>query len=95
MVLAKELTKTFEHFISGTPDTIKEWLASDTARCKGEFVLIIPPRQHRIETDDKERILTVLLAELPLKQAVALACKLTQGHKNVLYDLALQLKNNS
>lgn len=95
VVLAKELTKTFEHFISGTPDTIKEWLASDTARCKGEFVLIIPPRQHRIETDDKERILTVLLAELPLKQAVALACKLTQGHKNVLYDLALQLKNNS
>lgn len=93
MVLAKELTKTFEHFSSGTPTKIKQWLLSEAAHCKGEFVLIIPPRPRAQDASEKERILTVLLEELPLKQAVSLACKLTAGHKNELYDLALQLKN--
>ena len=49
------------------------------------------------ENDDKknenEFVLSLLLEELPLKQAVNLACKLTQANKNELYDLALQLKN--
>lgn len=95
MVLAKELTKTFERFISGTPASIKEWLQSDAGHSKGEFVLIIPPRQITEDEGNKELILTVLLQELPLKQAVAIACKLTQGHKNELYDLALSLKNKN
>jgi 16S rRNA (cytidine1402-2'-O)-methyltransferase len=93
LVLAKELTKTFERFISGTAQEIKDWLLSESAHCKGEFVLIVPPRLVDNNEDEKEQILKILLEELPLKQAVALACKLTQGNKNELYELALSLKN--
>ena len=93
LVLAKELTKTFERFISGTSQEIKDWLLSESAHCKGEFVLIVPPRPIQNNAGEKEQILSILLEELPLKQAVSLACKLTQGNKNELYELALSLKN--
>jgi 16S rRNA (cytidine1402-2'-O)-methyltransferase len=42
---------------------------------------------------DAGALLTTLLAELPVKQAVALAVKLTGERRNVLYALALELKN--
>ncbi len=93
LVLAKELTKTFEHFITGTAATINQWLDMEPARVKGEFVLIIPPRAQASELNEQEKILTILLNELPLKQAVKIACQLTNSHKNELYNLALQLKN--
>jgi 16S rRNA (cytidine1402-2'-O)-methyltransferase len=94
LVLAKELTKTFERFIYDSTQGVKNWLLSETAHSKGEFVLIIPPRlKTGDEGDDKEKILSLLLDELPLKQAVVIACKLTQTNKNELYDLALKIKN--
>ena len=35
LVLAKELTKTFEAFVRGSVDDVKAWLLDDTARLKG------------------------------------------------------------
>ena len=97
LVLAKELTKTFERFISGTTDTVKKWLLEDSNHIKGEFVLIIPPRLLIKETIAHEEVLSILLSQLPLKQAVSLACLLTKVPKNELYQMALVLqdgKNN-
>ncbi len=91
LVLAKELTKTFERFISGTAKEVNDWLKAEAVHIKGEFVLIIPPRFIE-ENNEKERVLSILLEELPLKQAVSIACKLTHINKNELYDLALSLK---
>ena len=91
LVLAKELTKTFERFISGTCTQVIAWLAEDITRCKGEFVLIIPPRVIKSESEGSTRILSILLAELPLKQAVKLACQITQEAKNEVYKRALEL----
>ncbi len=93
VVLAKELTKTFERFESGAVVKVKEWLLADPGHVKGEFVLIIPPRAAAESLLPNEEILKVLLQELPLKQAVSIACKLTQGNKNELYESALRLKN--
>lgn len=93
LVLAKELTKTFERFISGTTLDIKAWLEDDANHTKGEFVLIIPPRPMLQDKHSDEEILSVLLQELPLKQAVSIACKLTKTNKNELYEAALKLKN--
>lgn len=93
LVLAKELTKTFERFITGTVDTVKSWLLSEQAHSKGEFVIIIPPRQLNSNHSQHEELLCLLLEELPLKQAVALACKISKAPKNELYELALKLKN--
>ncbi|WP_454781536.1 16S rRNA (cytidine(1402)-2'-O)-methyltransferase [Legionella sp. WA2022007384] len=95
MVLAKELTKTFERFITGTVLEVKNWLLADAGHIKGEFVLLIPPRPISHEPEAHEKLLTVLLDELPLKQAVAIACKLSNGSKNELYDKALAIKNKS
>ena len=92
LVLAKELTKTFERFISGTVLEIKSWLLADPGHIKGEFVLIIPPRPTPEDKHSNEELLSVLLAELPLKQAVSIACKLTTTNKNELYEMALKLK---
>ena len=91
LVLAKELTKTFERFITGSCIDVKKWLLSDNNHIKGEFVLLIPPREQTKEAFNYERVLSVLLAELPLKQAVSMACQLTDAPKNQLYQLALNL----
>ncbi|KTD72413.1 16S rRNA (cytidine(1402)-2'-O)-methyltransferase [Legionella tucsonensis] len=95
IVLAKELTKTFERFITGTLLEVKNWLLADPAHIKGEFVLLIPPQPASHEPDTYEKLLSVLLDELPLKQAVAIACKLSNGSKNELYERALVIKNKA
>lgn len=92
IVLAKELTKTFERFISGTVSEVKNWLLSDAGHIKGEFVLIIPPCSDPVDKNSHTELLSILLNELPLKQAVSLACKITNGNKNDLYQAALKLK---
>jgi 16S rRNA (cytidine1402-2'-O)-methyltransferase len=92
LVMAKELTKTFERFVSGSCATVKNWLLADSNHIKGEFVLIIPPRIVESETLIHEHLLSVLLNELPLKQAVKIACQLTDAHKNDLYKIALDLQ---
>ncbi len=93
VVLVKELTKTFETFVRGRVPELETWLTEDTARQKGEFVLIIPPRDEEADMGEGEHCLLVLLKELPLKQAVKLAAELTGANRNELYTKALHLKN--
>lgn len=93
LVLAKELTKTFERIVSGTCADVKDWLQADAGHCKGEFVLLIPPRPSVEKVSEHQHLLTILLRELPLKQAVKIACQLTNGNKNELYKIALELHN--
>ncbi|ASQ44592.1 16S rRNA (cytidine(1402)-2'-O)-methyltransferase [Legionella clemsonensis] len=92
-VLAKELTKTFERFVQGPATTVKRWLQEDDSHCKGEFVLLLPPKLQEISQLQEEETLTILLKELPLKQAVKLAALLTKGNKNELYKRALELQH--
>ncbi|CDZ76173.1 Ribosomal RNA small subunit methyltransferase I [Legionella massiliensis] len=92
MVVAKELTKAFERFISGSVQAIKDWFFADAAHTKGEFVFILPARPIQEQSNQNEKeVLTLLLNELPLKQAVKIASLLTQKNKNELYKLALLL----
>lgn len=94
LVLAKEITKTFERFVSGKIKEIKDWLLSEPGHIKGEFVLIFPPRSTNKDLNSHEELLKILLEELPLKQAVAIACRLTNANKNQLYEEALKLKES-
>lgn len=91
LVLAKEITKTFERFMLDTPNNVLAWLLADRAHEKGEFVLMIAPRVKPAQSS-AEACLTILLDELPLKQAVKLAAQLTGIHKNELYAQALGLQ---
>ncbi|STX52923.1 methyltransferase [Legionella busanensis] len=92
-VLAKELTKTFERFIYANSNTIKAWLEENPAHIKGEFVIILPARPVIKSDEEDKKLLTTLLKELPLKQAVKIASSLSSTAKNELYKLALDLQN--
>lgn len=91
--IARELTKRFESLHVCALGEAADWLAADDNRQRGEFVLAVTGAP-AAEGDDGEarRILAVLLEELPVKQAVGLAVKLTGGRRNELYALALALK---
>jgi 16S rRNA (cytidine1402-2'-O)-methyltransferase len=98
ITFARELTKTFETFYSCNLCEALAWLEADTNQQRGEFVLLVEaPVEKEAEAipEDAVHILKLLLAELPLKQAVKLATDITQLKKNDLYEFALQLKNES
>lgn len=93
IVLARELTKLFESMHACTLAEAADWLAADAVRRKGEFVLIVEGAAGAPAANDSgQRALEVLLGELPLRQAVNLAARITGERKNELYRLALQLK---
>lgn len=92
IVLLKELTKTYEKCIYAPGGDILNWLQSDPQHTKGEFVLIIPPRELAPKDNNDLKILRELLQELPLKQAVKIAAKILNRPKNELYKIALELQ---
>jgi 16S rRNA (cytidine1402-2'-O)-methyltransferase len=97
IVIARELTKLYEDIFRGTLAEAQNWLAADTHRSKGEFVLIIAGNAQPPNTETQAinaDILSTLLSELPVKQAAHLTAKITGQAKNAVYKQALQLKNN-
>jgi 16S rRNA (cytidine1402-2'-O)-methyltransferase len=96
ITIARELTKTFESFYRCPLGEAHDWLQADANRQRGEFVLLVeaaPPAEDDADAREAERVLRLLLADLPLKQAVKLAVDITGGKKNALYQLALQLND--
>ncbi len=96
ITFAREITKTFETIYSCNLAHAKAWLEGDTNQQRGEFVLLVeaaPVVEDQQISEEALRILRCLLEELPLKQAVALATKITNFKKNELYQLALRLKS--
>ncbi|MBZ0104352.1 MAG: 16S rRNA (cytidine(1402)-2'-O)-methyltransferase [Sulfuricella denitrificans] len=95
ITFARELTKLFESIHTCKLADAPAWLAGDPNRQRGEFVLLLsgaPPETEAGISAEAQRILQLMLAELPLKQAVKLAAEISGEKKNALYDLALQLK---
>jgi 16S rRNA (cytidine1402-2'-O)-methyltransferase len=97
IMVARELTKTFETLHRCTLQEAAGWMQADPNQQRGEFVLLVdgagPPPQDDVN-DEARRVLQLLLDELPLKQAVKLATDITAAKKNALYQLALELKSN-
>lgn len=95
ITIARELTKTFETIHTCRLQDAAAWLQADPNQQRGEFVLLIegaPEVEEKAVSEDARRTLQILLADLPLKQAVKLATEITGAKKNALYDLALTLK---
>jgi 16S rRNA (cytidine1402-2'-O)-methyltransferase len=94
--LGRELTKQFETLLRGDLDDLCAILERDADQSKGEFVLVIAGAE--ASDPDREqnlRLLQPLLAELPLKQAVDLATRISGQPRKQLYKLALQLRDAS
>lgn len=94
LVLAREVTKLFESIHRCRLGEALDWLDSDANNQRGEFVLLVSGAQPQAEglSAEAERTLSLLLAELPLKQAVQLATRITGVGRNELYQRALALK---
>ena len=93
-LLARELTKTFET-LKGLPlAELREFVESDSNQQRGECVVLVAgwtaPESEEAISSEAMRILDLLLKEMPLKRAAALAAEITGERKNVLYQVALE-----
>lgn len=95
IVLAKELTKTWETIVHFSIKDLIEWLEEDSNRQKGEFVLIAEGMNKTDDVIDAKAIntLKLLLNELPLKKAAAITAEIYGLKKNQLYQLGLTFQN--
>jgi len=93
-VVARELTKTFETIKKDSLENLLSWIKADSNQQRGEFVLLIQGQEKAATTvnAEAERILDILLQELPLKQASQLAARITGIKKNTLYQIGLNKK---
>ena len=94
IVFAREITKLFESIHRCGLGSALDWLNSDPNNQRGEFVLLVSgaPLETGAIDAETERILKLLLKDLPLKQAVQLAAQITGAGRNELYQHALFLK---
>jgi 16S rRNA (cytidine1402-2'-O)-methyltransferase len=94
IVVAKELTKAFERFMSGTPAEILLLMQQEPALKKGEFVVLIDNPitiSEKTLSDEDIEVLKLLLENLPLKKAVQLSTRISGKKKNDIYQQALEL----
>lgn len=91
-VLARELTKQFETIARGALGELSAWIDQDSNQQRGEIVMLIEGLKGDSQHAELEaqRVLSLLLTELPVKRAAKLASEITGAKKNHLYDLALQ-----
>jgi 16S rRNA (cytidine1402-2'-O)-methyltransferase len=94
VVIARELTKTFETIHSDTAINLQTWLEQDPNQLKGEMVLIIEgykPKKDEISAE-VIKTLKLLLAEMKPKKACAITAEIYGVKKNALYEIALSFK---
>lgn len=93
VVLAREITKTWESIQGDEVATLRQWLAEDPNRTKGEMVLIVEgakiAEQQEI-SPQAVKALKLIAAELPLKKAAAIVAELYGYKKNALYQFGLE-----
>ncbi|WP_150912502.1 16S rRNA (cytidine(1402)-2'-O)-methyltransferase [Marinobacter halotolerans] len=97
LVIARELTKTFETFYSGGAAEILETLKADPHGSRGEFVVMIRGAEKDAGDagmEEVDRLLKLLLTELPVKKAAKLVAEMTGRAKNELYQRALSFKED-
>ncbi len=99
VTVARELTKQFEAVDTMPAQALPAWVAADAHHERGEFVVLLhalPPNADdgAAQTQaEHTRLLTLLMAELPLKQAVSLAASISGAPRNALYTQALTLRD--
>ena len=94
VTVARELTKQYEQVETLVCSALTSWLQQDAQRARGEFVLVLHPQPQAPSNDEGLRVLSLLLAELPVKSAVKLAAEITGASRNELYEAALRMKGS-
>lgn len=98
-VLGRELTKTFETLKGAPLDELHDWVEADSNQQRGECVLLVSgwqaPEGEEAVSGEALRVLDLLLGEMPLKRAAALAAEITGVRKNLLYQMALERQKDA
>ncbi|SHF50272.1 16S rRNA (cytidine1402-2'-O)-methyltransferase [Modicisalibacter ilicicola DSM 19980] len=98
LVVARELTKTFETFLDGSAETLLACMEDDPDQARGEFVVMVagaPAQAGESTTLEARSLLNALLEEgVGVKQAAAIAARLLGGRKKVWYEQALSLRDD-
>lgn len=97
LVIARELTKTFETFYSGGAEEVLDTLKADPHGSRGEFVIMIRGAEKDAGDagmEEVDRLLKLLLTELPVKRAARLVAEMTGRAKNELYQRALSFRDS-
>ena len=92
--VARELTKLHETVRDGKLSELVAWLHANDATLKGEIVVLVagaPDSRSQVMHLDPERLLRILMEELPVKQAVNLAARICGAKRNRLYERALEI----
>jgi 16S rRNA (cytidine1402-2'-O)-methyltransferase len=95
--VGRELTKKFEHVYRGTLAQLAALSGTDSDMTRGEIVIVVHGAAattlegELLQERESQRVLTVLLAELPVSQAARLAAQVTGRSRKELYEYALQL----
>jgi 16S rRNA (cytidine1402-2'-O)-methyltransferase len=93
VTIGRELTKQFEEIATVAAQDLSSWISANSQRTRGEFALVVHAQATaHVAMADSDRLLTILMQELPLKTAVKVAAELSGEPKNALYDRALVLK---
>lgn len=92
--IAREITKLHEESRRAPAAELAVWLRENPHRGKGEFVLVVSGAATEADAGiaESERILRILLAELPASSAARVAADITGRRKKELYTLALALQ---
>lgn len=92
-VLCRELTKTWETFLTGNLANILSEVKADSNQSRGELVLVIAGQQKTSELDGQsQKLLELLMESLPLKKAASITAQVSGLNKKVLYDAGLALQ---
>ena len=90
---AREITKTYETIRRATLAELCDWVREDGQQHKGEIVLVVAGSVQESVDDSKiNDLISILVDELPVKQAAKIASRITGQNKNDCYKAALLLK---
>ena len=93
ITIGREVSKYYETYYYGTAASIKQTLQDNPEQMNGEFVVCVAgsTETKSVDTVELERLLKLLLEELPLSGAVKLAAKISGVKRNQVYEIALEL----
>jgi len=98
VTVGRELTKQFEEIATVPAGALADWFAADRDRTRGEFALVLHPvaaSGSDAGHAEGERVLRLLLAELPVKTAVRLTSEISGAPRNALYEAALRMRKDA